>query len=152
MNINYWKLNYTIQKIYYNRHKERKYIKHNIDGIFSVGFKISLYIYIYRYFYKFIRPFFLYVIFPINIIYVISIVIINKELHSTNKSYRSEKKQQTNYHISIDYEKPNYVIQKINDNRHKEKTCIKNNRRSTLTKTYSEHTQASRIDLNMPLT
>ena len=30
--MNYQKNNYTIQKIYYNRHKEKTYIKNNMSG------------------------------------------------------------------------------------------------------------------------
>ena len=69
-------------------------------------------------------------------------VIINKQLDSTNKNYCREK----NYYVSINYHKPNNTTQKIYS-RHKEKTYIKSNISGALT--YSKHRQTSKMELSV---
>ena len=64
-------------------------------------------------------------------------VIITKQLNSTNKNYRREK----NYYVSI----KNNTILKIYYNRHKEKTYIKSNISVTL-----EHEQIYKMLQKLP--
>ena len=51
------------------------------------------------------------------------------------------------YYICINYRKPNHRVQKIYYNRHKQNTYIKNSRSGTLIRTYSEHSQTSKMEI-----
>ena len=68
---------------------------------------------------------------------------INKQLNSTNESYRREK----NYYVSINYRTPMTQYKK-SVIVHIKKTFIKNNISGTLTKMYSEHEQTYKTELS----